>query len=197
LTPSSLAAIVTPVRWLHLSKHPIVIGALTGAITLLAGPDGQIRSADAKIANVVLEDVPLVSEKSLPLDILRGVARDYASRGDAITCKDLRRCEELHLYGKSVDLNGDGSKEQIVTDMGYTGTGAELDYIFQKDHEGRWRMIGRIDGLHLATVGPKMTHGFLDINGSITGLCVEGRGKAAWNGRSYVVHEGRVKSRTC
>jgi hypothetical protein len=62
---------------------------------------------------------------------------------------------------------------------------------------GCCKMIGRIQGLHLRTVGPKNTRGYLDIHGTVAGVCVEGRGKAFWNGREYVEHVGRVKPRRC
>lgn len=159
----------------------------------------HVPGADAQPTNkaIVLADLTTSSPKALPLDILRRVALDRASRGDRISCPDLRRCDELNLHGVSVDLDGDGSKEWFVTDMGFTGTGAELDYIFKKGTDRRWKMIGRIEGLHLMTVGPKKTGGFFDINGYVAGVCVEGRGKAIWNGRQYVGREGRVKPRPC
>jgi hypothetical protein len=159
----------------------------------------HVPGADARPANkaIALEDLTTSFPDTLPLDILRRVALDRASRGDPISCPDLRRCDDLNLHGVSVDLDGDGSKEWFVTDAGFTGTGAELDYIFEKGPDRRWRMIGRIDGLHLTTVGPKKTGGFLDIDGYVAGVCVEGRGKAIWNGHRYVGREGRVKPRDC
>lgn len=173
----------------------IVVGIVVGAASLMTRvPAAHARSAHEAI---VLEDLTTSFPETLPLDILRRVALDRASRGERISCPDLRRCDELNLHAVSVDLNGDGSKEWFVTDMGFTGTGAELDYIFKKGTDQRWKMIGRIEGLHLMTVGPKKTRGFFDLNGYVAGVCVEGRGKALWNGHQYVGHEGRVKPRPC
>jgi hypothetical protein len=157
-------------------------------------PDAHARSANRAI---VLEELTTSSPKTLPLDILRRVAGDRASREEQISCPDLRRCDELDLRGVPVDLDGDGLKEWFVTDNGLTGTGAELDYIFKEGTNHRWEMIGRIEGLHLMTIGPKKTRGLFDLNGYVAGICVEGRGKALWNGHQYVAHEGRVKPRPC
>lgn len=173
----------------------IVVGIAVGAASLTTHvPAAYARSASKAI---VLEDLPTSFAETLPLDILRRVALDRASRGERISCRDLRRCDELDLQGVSVDLDGDGSKEWFVTDVGFTGTGAELDYIFKKGTDQRWKMIGRIEGLHLMTVGPRKTRGLFDLNGYVAGICVEGRGKALWNGHHYVGHEGRVKPRPC
>lgn len=161
---------------------------------MTGAPAAHARSAYGAI---VLENLSSSSPETLPLDILRRVALDRASRGTGISCADLRRCAELNLRGVSVDLDGDGSKEWFVTDMEFTGTGAELDYIFKKGTDRRWKEIGYIEGLHLKTVGPKKTRGFFDINGHVAGVCVEGRGKALWNGHRYVGHESRVKPRPC
>ncbi|MFO0757456.1 MAG: hypothetical protein U0359_13245 [Byssovorax sp.] len=161
---------------------------------MLPVPPAHAETASKAIA---LDDLPLIAEDSLPIGLLRRVARDYASHGDPVSCPNLRRCDDLHLYGYSIDLDGDGSKEWLVTDMGFTGTGAELDYIFKKGPDRRWKMIGRIEGLHLQTVGPAKTGGFLDINGHVAGICVEGRGRAIWNGHRYVARESRVKPRPC
>jgi hypothetical protein len=159
----------------------------------------HVPCVDARPPNkeVALDDSSMRSSEALPLDILRRVAQDYAARGDQISCLDLRRCDELNLHGVSVALDGDGTKEWFVTDGGFTGTGAELDYIFQKAADRRWKMIGRIEGLHLRTVGPTKTRGFFDINGYVAGRCVEVRGKAIWNGHQYVKREGRMKDRPC
>ncbi|XYH94983.1 hypothetical protein ACMHYB_45320 [Sorangium sp. So ce1128] len=175
--------------------RPIVIGIGVGAISLMT----HVPRADARTANkaIALNDLTLSSPEALPIDILRRVAQDYASRGTPVSCRNLRRCDDLDLHGSSVDLDGDGSKEWFVTDKGFTGTGAELDYIFQKGADRRWKMIGRIEGLHLRMVGPKKTRGFFDIRGYVAGRCVEGRGKAIWNGHQYVKREGRVKDRPC
>jgi len=58
-------------------------------------------------------------------------------------------------------------------------------------------VAGRIEGLHFRTVGPTKSSGWLDINGYVAGICVEGRGRAIWDGRRYVKREGRVKPRPC
>ena len=173
----------------------IVTGIGVAAISMMA----HVPRADAQTANraIALDSLTLSSPSALPIAILRLVAQDYASQGTPVSCPNLRRCDDLRLYGVSVDLDGDGSKEWIVTDMGFTGTGAELDYIFRKSAERRWKRIGRIEGLHLRTVGPKKTRGFLDINGYVAGACVEGRGEAVWNGYQYVKREGRLKPRPC
>ena len=106
----------------------------------------HVPCADARppSTGIALDDLSMRSSEALPLDILRRVAQDYVARGDQISCLDLRRCDELNLHGVSVDLDGDGTKEWFVTDGGFTGTGAELDYIFQKGADRRWKMIGRI-----------------------------------------------------
>ncbi|MFT3772679.1 MAG: hypothetical protein QM820_45385 [Minicystis sp.] len=159
----------------------------------------HVPGAAARTPNkaIAIHDLPTSFSETLPLDILRRVARDHAAQGDPISCPDLRRCDALALHGVAIDLDGDGVKEWFVTDMGFTGTGAELDYIFQKSTDRRWRMIGRVEGIHLMTVGPKRTRGFLDIDGYVAGRCVNGRGNAIWNGRRYVKREGRVKDRPC
>lgn len=182
-------------RRLFLSGRSLVLGIGLGAASSMTHvPPAEARGAGKAI---VLEDLPTSFTKTLPLDVLRHVARDYASRGVRISCPDLRRCDDLDLHGVSVDLDGDGSPEWFVTDMGYTGTGAELDYIFKKGVDRRWQMIGRIEGLHLRTVGPGKTRGFLDLHGYVAGICAEGRGKATWNGHRYVGRTGRVKPRPC
>ena len=172
---------------------------IVGAGVFAASSMTHVPGAEARPANktIVLEDLTTSFPDTLPLDILRRVAQDDASRGVPISCPDLRRCDELDLQGVAVDLDGDGVKEWFVTDVGFTGTGAELDYIFTKGPERGWKMIGRIEGLRLTTVGPKKTRGFFDINGSVAGTCVEGRGKAIWTGQEYVGRAGRVKPRPC
>ena len=176
-------------------SRSIVVGLAVGAASLMTHVSGaEAQSADKAI---VLEDLTASSSEALPLGILRSVVLDRASRGDRLACPDLRRCDELDLRGVSVDLDGDGSKEWFVTDLGFSGTGAELDDIFKKGADQRWKMIGRIEGIHLMTVGPKKTAGFLDIQGDVAGVCVEGSGEAIWNGSRYVGREGRVKPRPC
>lgn len=182
-------------------RHPfdlgrrLVMGTGIGAISLLSHlPGAEARTASKAIA---LDDLPRISSDALPLDILRRVTEDYASRGAPVSCPDLRHCDELSLHGVAVDLDGDGHKEWVVTDAMFTGTGAELDYVFKRGADRRWRMIGRIDGLHLRTIGPAKTRGFLDINGYVAGRCVDGRGKAFWNGHRYVKRVGRVRDRPC
>jgi hypothetical protein len=172
---------------------------LVGMCIAAAGAGAPVALADTPPANgeIVLEELTFVHVDTLPLGILRGVARDRASRGERLTCPDLRRCDELSLQGVSVDLDGDGSNEWFVTDLGFTGTGAELDYIFRKDANSRWKTIGRIEGLHLTTVGPAKTSGFLDIHGYVVGVCVEGPGKATWDGHQYGGHSGPTKARPC
>lgn len=158
-----------------------------------------VPSADARTASraIALEDLTVTFADALPLDILRRVAQDHAAQGVPVSCPDLRRCDDLGLHGVSIDLDGDGTKEWFVTDMGFTGSGAELDYIFREGADRRWKMIGRIEGLALRTVGPQKTHGFLDIHGFVAGKCVEGRGKVVWNGHRYVKRVARVKPRPC
>ncbi len=173
----------------------IVVGLAVGGVTLTTHVSWAEAQSAAKA--IVLEDLTASSAETLPLGILRRVVLDRASRGDETSCPDLRRCDELDLRGVSVDLDEDGSKEWLVTDLGFTGTGAELDYIFKKGTDRRWKMVGRIEGIHLRTVGPKKTAGFLDIQGEVAGVCVEGSGKAVWNGDRYVGREGRVKPRPC
>ncbi len=182
-------------RPLFAFEHRFIAGALVGALLSIANIPGAEAHPAAR--PIVLEGLPTSSPDRLPLDVLRLVAREDASRGDPVVCTDLRRCVDLDLLGRAVDLDGDGSKEWLVTDLGYTGTGAELDYVFQKGADKRWKMIGRVEDLHLMTVGPTRTRGFLDIHGFVTGVCVEGRGKALWNGRKYVTREGRIKSHPC
>lgn len=159
----------------------------------------HVSGADAQTAGkaIAIESLPGRYEEKLPIGLLRGVAQDYAARGVPISCSDLRHCPDLHLRGVSVDLDSDGSNEWLVTDLGFTGTGAELDYIFKRGTDRRWKLIGRIEGLHLRTIGPTKTSEFFDINGYVAGVCVEGRGKAIWNGHRYVARNGRVKSRPC
>ncbi len=168
---------------------------LLGVLCALAtAPDVEARPAKRPIA---LASLPLVSVALLPLDILRRVARDSAAHGAPVSCTDLRHCPDLDLWGRALDLDGDGTREWLVQDQGFSGTGAELDYVFRKDTTGHWKMVGRIEGLHLRTIGPGKTKGFLDLHGAIAGVCVEGRGKARWNGRAYVAHLGREKPRPC
>jgi hypothetical protein len=159
----------------------------------------HVPGAHAQTANkaIALDDLRMISEDSLPIGVLRGVAQDYAAHGAPVSCPNLRRCGEIHLYGRSVDLDGDGSNEWLVTDVGFTGKGAELDYVFKRGQDRRWKMIGRIEGLHLRAIGPSRSSGFLDINGYVAGVCVEGRGRAIWNGHRYVKHEGHIKPRPC
>lgn len=172
---------------------------LAGTCIAAACAGAPVALADTPPANggLVLEELTIAYVDTLPLGILRGVARDRATRGERLSCSDLRRCDELRLQGVPVDLDGDGSNEWFVTDLGFTGAGAELDYIFRKDAKNRWKIIGRIEGLHLTTVGPAKTSGFLDIHGYVAGVCVEGPGKATWDGHQYRGHSGPTKARPC
>ena len=172
------------------------VGAMLGLFALLVGVqvEGKPRGEGAKAEEIRLDDLPTYGSDSLPLAILRAISSDPVK---PTLCAVLRHCADLTLVAKAVDLNGDGAKEWIVTHTGYTGTGAELDFIFSLDRDRRWRMIGRIDGLTLTTVGPTKTGRHLDLNGAIAGVCVRGRGKAVWNGRRYVRREYGVKSNRC
>ena len=157
----------------------------------------RVPCADARTKAIAIDDLAETFSYALPLDILRSVVRDYAARGAPVSCPDLRHCDDLRLGGVSIDLDGDGQAEWFVNDAGFTGTGAELDYVFQRGDDGRWKMISRIEGLHLRTIGPAKTGGWLDIDGWVAGVCVEGRGKAVWDGQQYVTRIGRVKHRPC
>jgi hypothetical protein len=174
------------------------IGALAVGAALCVGPAEAASRADAlSLTAISVDDMPSTRTEGLPLGIVRLVARDYEVRHEDLHCADLRHCDDLALHGFPIDLDGDGTKEWFVNDHGFSGTGAELDYIFKKAADGRWRMIGRLEGLHLRTIGPNRTGGFLDFSGFVAGVCVSGRGKAIWNGRKYVTRTGRVEARRC
>lgn len=177
------------------TKRSLLVGTCIAAASA-ATPSALADTPPTK-GVILLEELTAVYADALPLGILRAVARDRASRGDPLPCAELRSCDELRLQGVSVDLDGDGSSEWFVTDLGFSGTGAELDYIFRRDANERWKAIGRIEGLHLTMVGPARTGGFLDIRGSVAGVCVEGQGTARWNGRQYLGHSGPLKPRPC
>lgn len=176
-------------------KRSLLLGTCIVAASR-ATPSARADTPPAPAA-IVLEDLPGVYADALPKGVLRAVARDRASRGEPLSCAELRDCDELRLRGVSIDLDGDGSNEWFVTDLGYSGVGAELDYIFRRDANKRWKTIGRIEDLHLTSVGPTKTGGFLDLHGDVAGVCVEGRGTARWNGRQYLGHSGPVKPRPC
>jgi hypothetical protein len=173
--------------------------ALAVGAALCVGSAERIARADARLSStaVAVDDMPSTRTEGLPLGILRLVVHDYKVRHQDLDCADLRHCDDLDLHGSAIDLDADGVKEWFVQDHGFSGTGAELDYVFKKGGDGRWRMIGRLEGLHLRAIGPKRTGGFLDFTGFVAGVCVSGRGKAVWNGREYVTRVGRVEPRRC
>lgn len=163
------------------------------AVTATVSPRATAREPEKAVH---LEALSWKSSSSLPRGVLGRIAKDYAEHGNPLGCSDLRRCEDLRLEGVAVDLDGDGNPEWLVRDLGFTGSGAELDYVLRRVR-GRWELIGRIEGIHLQALGPRRAAGFLELRGTAAGRCVEGPAKAVWTGRRYTERLAGVRSRRC
>ncbi len=119
--------------------------------------------------------------KGLRIEVKRAQLRHENIKG--IVPDD--RCDNVNVIAFEVDLNKDGFAEWVVNDIGFSGTGASLSFIFGES-KSTWHQIGKTDEMDLTRVSSERVLGYSVLAGYPVGKFVCGSSRAVWNGDRYL-----------